>query len=306
MTDDQRRPVPAGGDQLRRMLRDAGLDVARLDLLPRLPDGSEVWGLPSTGTDWFGLWQRLRALVDRTGRWPVATCTWGYDEDYLNREPAGATSGTLPPPRRLMREAVALDVGAALDRAEAASVRQPLEEAFAWHQEATRRRCGLTPALSEVREALGEEPSEPDLERWFLHWELTEGGLVPTPGEARYLEWFVPGPDQEVSLLLLPAAEPWSVAAWTASFEGEWPEPALRPAVLRDWGARFGAEPAANWLTMQQLGVNRPPTGLDEAFAVARTTSLLWPDTLSGPGVTVRELAVDLVGRTRWFLHFRP
>jgi hypothetical protein len=306
VSDDERRPAAADGSRLRRLLRDDDLDVTRLDLLPRLPDGSEVWMLPSTGTDWFGLWQRLRVLVARTGRWPVATCSWGYDEDHLNREPAGATSGTLPPPVRLMREVGELDVGAALDRAEAASFRQPLEDAFDWHQDATRRRCGLTPALSEVREALGEEPSEMALERWFLHWELTEGGLVPTPGEARYLDWFVPGPDQEVSLLMLPAAEPWSVAAWTTSFEGEWPEPALRPAVLRDWGVRFGAEPAANWLTMQQLVVNRPPSGLDEAFAVARTTDLLWPSTLSGPGVTVRELAVDLVGRTRWFLHFRP
>lgn len=157
-----------------------------------------------------------------------------------------------------------------------------------------------------MRESLGDAPAELELERWFLHWELAEGGLVPTAGEARYLDWFVPGPDQDVSLLLLPAPEPWSVAAWTTSFEGEWPEPALRPAVLRDWAVRLGAEPAANWGTMQQLVVTRPPTGLDEAFAVARTTDLLWPSTLSGPGVMVRELAVDLVGRTRWFLHLRP
>ena len=306
MSDDEHRSDAADGDQLRRVLREADLDARRLDLLPRLPDGSETWQLPSTGTDCFELWQRLRALVARTGRWPVATCTWGYGEDYLNRESAGATSGTLPPPTRLMREAAELDVVAALERAEAASFRQPLEDAFDWHQEATRRRCGLSPTLSEVRAALGDEASELELEGWFLHWELIEGGLVPTPGDARYLDWFVPGPDQQVSLLLLPAPEPWSVASWTTSFEGEWPEPALRPAVFRDWSLRLGAEPAANWGTMQQLVVNRPPSGLDEAFAVARTTNLLWPDTLSGPGVTVREHAVDLVDRTRWFLHLRP
>jgi hypothetical protein len=157
-----------------------------------------------------------------------------------------------------------------------------------------------------VRSVLGDEPTETELERWFLHWELTEGGLVPTPGAARYLEWFVPGPDQQVSLLLLPNPEPWSVAAYTTSFESEWPDPALRPAVFRGWNLQLGAEPAANWGTMQQLVVTSPPRSMDEAFAVARTMNLLWPDTVAGPGVTVREHACDLIGRRRWFLHLRP
>jgi hypothetical protein len=81
-----------------------------------------------------------------------------------------------------------------------------------------------------------------------------------------------------VHVLLLPRPEPWSV----------------------------GAEPAANWDTMLQLVVTRPPTTVEDAFEVARCMTLLWPNTNSGLGVTVREMAFDLVGRSRWFLHCRP
>lgn len=306
VSQDEGRAAPADGHRLEQVLGAAGLDTGSLARRPPVPDGSEVWELVSSGTGWFATWQRLRELVPRTGRWPVAVCTWGYDDDLVNRHSAALPGGNLPPAEVLLRLAAGTDLAVGLDRAESESFRQPLAESFDWHEDATRRRCGRAPSLAQVRDALGSEPSEMDLERWFLRWELTDGGLVPAPGEARYLDWFVPGPDQRVSLLLLPTVEPWGVAAWTTSFEGEWPDPALRPAVFRDWAQRLGAEPAANWGTMQQLVVTRPPSGLDEAFAVARTTSLLWPDTVAGPGVTVREHAVDLLGRTRWFLHLRP
>lgn len=68
----------------------------------------------------------------------------------------------------------------------------------------------------------------------------------------------------------------------------------------------FGAEPAANWGTMQQLVVRRPPADLASAWEVARAQALLWGNKVYGPGVTVRQLARDLVGRERWFLHCRP
>ena len=62
----------------------------------------------------------------------------------------------------------------------------------------------------------------------------------------------------------------------------------------------------ATWGTMQQLVVRRPPYDLEQAWRLAREQALLWPDTYALPGVTVRDLARDLVGRDRWFLHLRP
>lgn len=57
---------------------------------------------------------------------------------------------------------------------------------------------------------------------------------------------------------------------------------------------------------MQQRVVRRPPVDLAAAWEVARAQALPWGNTVYGPGVTVRQLARDLVGRERWFLHCRP
>jgi hypothetical protein len=111
---------------------------------------------------------------------------------------------------------------------------------------------------------------------------------------------------QPVHILLLPRPEPWCAAAYTGGYAWEYPHSDLRPALFRQWSKRYGAEPAANWDTMIQLVVTRPPTTIEDAFELARTMSLLWADTIGRPGITVRELAFDLIGRTRWFLHCRP
>ena len=111
---------------------------------------------------------------------------------------------------------------------------------------------------------------------------------------------------QPVHLLLLPRPEPWSAGVYTSGYEWEYPNRELRPALFRRWAERYGAEPAANWDTMVQLLVTRPPSTIEDAFELARSMSLLWPNTNGGPGVTVREMAGDLVGRDRWFLHCRP
>ena len=99
---------------------------------------------------------------------------------------------------------------------------------------------------------------------------------------------------------------PWSVGNYTGGYEWEYPTRELRPALFRRWAERYGAEPAANWDTMLQLVVTRPPETIEDAFGLARSMALLWQDTIGRPGVTVLEMAFDLVGRDRWFLHCRP
>ncbi|MGN6574377.1 MAG: DUF4253 domain-containing protein [Nocardioides sp.] len=111
---------------------------------------------------------------------------------------------------------------------------------------------------------------------------------------------------QPVHLLLLPRHEPWSVGAYTGGYEWEYPHRDLRPALMRRWAHRYGAEPAANWDTMLQLVVARPPETIEDAFELARSMDLLWQDTIGRPGITVREHAFDLLGRDSWFLHLRP
>ena len=297
---------PAAGAELAALVAGAGLDPAALVAHQALPDGEQVWALRSTSDGWFADWKRLRALVAETGRWPLAMLSWGDEVDLLNRRGVDPRTGVDEGPAAILGRLDDVDVDAFLDHLEAESLPMPLAEWFDYHEEATLRRCGSAPTVGELRAALGDEPHEMDIERWLLRWELTEGGLTNQPGgEAPYLEWFVP-PDQPVHLLLLPRPEPWSAGAYTSGYEWEYPHRELRPALFRRWAERYGAEPAANWYTMLQLVVTRPPGTVEDAFELARSMDLLWSDTIGRPGITVREHAFDLIGRTRWFLHCRP
>lgn len=297
---------PADGDELTALLERAGLDSSALVAHAPLPDGERVWALRSTSDAWFDDWEGLRALVPATGRWPLAVTSWGAETDPLNRRGVDPRSGVDEGPAAILGRLDAVDVDASLDRLEAESLPMPLDEWFEFHEDATRRRCGDAPGLDELQAALGPEPREMEIERWMLHWEVTRGGPASIEGDdAPYLDWFEPR-GQPVQILLLPRPEPWCAAAYTGGYEWEYPDRDLRPALFRRWSDRYGAVPAANWDTMVQLVVSRPPTTVEDAFELARSMDLLWQDTVGRPGVTVREHAFDLVGRPRWFLHLRP
>ncbi|NIV35275.1 MAG: DUF4253 domain-containing protein, partial [Anaerolineae bacterium] len=160
---------------------------------------------------------------------------------------------------------------------------------------------GLT--VVDVHRALGPAPDELAFERWLLDTELNHGA-GPKSSDAWYLEWFVP-PD--VTMVLLPRSEPWAAGAYIGGYVWGYPHTDIRTAVLRRWHQRHGAEPAANWGTMLQFVVSRPPTNIEEAWVVAYETKILWPDTAGGAnGIATRQHAWDLLGRDRWFVHYRP
>jgi hypothetical protein len=64
------------------------------------------------------------------------------------------------------------------------------------------------------------------------------------------------------------------------------------------------AEVVANWGTMLQLLVSRPPRTSEEAWPLAIQHDLIAQDTLSGQ--TIRDHARNLIDRPSWFLHARP
>jgi len=67
-----RKRPPAGEDMaaLSQTLKDAGIDTASLaNLFKR--DGQNIYALTTHGSKAVALWERLRAVVDKTGRWPV-------------------------------------------------------------------------------------------------------------------------------------------------------------------------------------------------------------------------------------------
>jgi hypothetical protein len=77
-------------------------------------------------------------------------------------------------------------------------------------------------------------------------------------------------------------------------------------AAAQSWHNSFGAEPVALWGTMVQFLVASPPADRELCWRTAVDHDRLGPDTLGGPGITVREHARALRVLNRWFLHARP
>jgi hypothetical protein len=96
--------------------------------------------------------------------------------------------------------------------------------------------------------------------------------------------------------------------AYTGGFFGAFGPDGLAGviAVARHWRTKYGAELVANWGTMLQFHVNRPPTTIKDAFDLAHEQAVLAPDTTILPNVSLRDHARALLGRTEWFLHERP
>lgn len=291
------RVMTLEGEELRELLAGEGLTAA--EEVQQRPDEGVVWLLHAGHGDWFDTWQLLRDLVPRTGRWPLAVTN--VDADW-NPPPLPGRRDLRP--GQVMRRLAAVDVPALLDELELDAEPEPLGDWLDFHLEDTEELCGRAPTGDEVRAALGETTTEMAVERWLLAWERRHCPGAGEGGPAHYLDWYEPGSD--IKLLLLPRPEPWSAAAYVGHFGSEWPDSDLRPALVRRWSERYGAEPVANWDTMQQFVVRRPPVTLDQAWEVARAQALLWYDTVALPGWTVRQFARDLVGRERWFLHLRP
>jgi hypothetical protein len=150
-------------------------------------------------------------------------------------------------------------------------------------------------------------PSENDLEYWLLARE-ERVTPAPAPENGDYDDWFIPT-GRESHLLFLPTPQgPESLAYldFYAIEHGVMGVTAERLiAVLSLWEERYGAELVANWGTMLQFVVSRPPATLDEAWELAVDIDLIAP---SGNAATVhvRDTARFLWRRHTWFAHCRP
>ncbi len=263
--------------------------------------------VPCAPDELLAAWSAARAVLDRTGRWPVVVTDWlggGTFEAALNGA-AGAAS-----PEAICARAEAVDPDAALAEVEALADAERWEEwddEIRFELEATAATHGSSPGLADVRVALGDDPGRRTLERWLFAWELAaeSGRTTPEPPVGGHLDWYVPS--DECAVVLLPTVDGWQAPAWVPFFgaEGEGGTERLI-AVMRTWHDRFGAEIVAHWGTMLQFVVGRPPATAAEAFPVAMAHDLLATATLPLPGVSVRAHARALVGRPTWFLHDRP
>ena len=286
-----------------RALDGLGIEATGLRRVPVEGAPEVALAFDVEAASWFAAWQELRSAVGELASWPLATCTWGEPLEEITRREMQGPDGLEVTPAAIIARVPDVDVDDLLagERERQREQWLPGEADFAW--------VLADAAIEDVdidrlHRELGAAPDLLDVERWLLDLELSRS-IRHDPGHNDwYMDWFVP---DSVVMLLLPTTIPWEAGAFVGGYEWGYPHTDLRPALLRRWHARHGAELAANWGTMLQLVVRHPPATIEEAWEVAYETSLMWPDTAGGAnGVATRRHARDLIDRHEWFLHYRP
>ncbi len=263
-------------------------------------------------------WNDARAAVHDTGRWPIVCCSWlgagswseqfGQEDLFSRWSFQQANPDLDPSPKALIARAADLDLDSRLDEQAArtgAYWSERLDEWIAYDVPISKKRVGIRPDQGAVRGAAAQAPKDPSraIDRFLYEWERQHGYDAPPPLD--YQDWFTP--DDAIALVLLPTSVPWEVHAYVSSlfdidvYGGE-----IVIAAARRWNERWGAEPVALWGTMMQLMVSRPPTSPDDAWMLAREHDILAANTLSNPGISLRDHARALAKLDRWFLHSRP
>jgi hypothetical protein len=172
-----------------------------------------------------------------------------------------------------------------------------------YHLAMTRRWSGTLPSDTDAMQAVA-VGDELGLERWLLDYELRNEPAV-RPDRRLHMDWW-PMAQQRYFLVLPPAARSAATLAYISWFGFEQTSRELVVCALQSWSDRFGAELVACWGTMLDFVVTRPPTTLDEAFVLAAEHAAIAPATLWSAGLTIRDHARALVGRTTWRLHEGP
>jgi hypothetical protein len=241
-------------------------------------------------------WAAARARASVLRRWPVAIAE---DEPYSRFFFEGSDDRS---PGAVLRRASRLNPREVLDRDPDDDI--PWEDLVQRGREETERRVGCAPARADIDAAVPIH-NERALEYFLLRFEEDRRPMTgPEPGG--HLTWFTHGMDR-CRLQLVPVTRGAHTLAYISWFGASWPpyhEGAIR--VLEDWEQRYGAELVANWGTMLQLVVSRPPGTIEDAFALACEHQVFSVSTLGLPGVSIRNHARSLLHRRDWFFHERP
>ena len=265
-------------------------------------EGEVLFGIRFDEDELMACWAAGRALVDRTGRWPVVANHWGTAAsiDLRGREPPNGEQGPVHEGEWALAD-IRAAIAADWKDEEWGSFRYWLEMNLA----DTKRKYGVAPDEAQVLAALPDDADETALERWLMDWEDENCPPAARPDDG-YLEWFS---DQEPMLLFPPTA----YGPETLAYHGFFAENEIQGAtierlieILEFWQLRYGAELVANWGTMLGFTVSRPPQTIDDAWTLAVDQDTIAGDTIGRPGVTLRDHARVLVGRNAWFLHCRP
>jgi hypothetical protein len=302
-------------DHIRAIIENSPLVGREIVEIPILDTGESAFAIQIAKGEVEPMWRAARAMIESTGRWPVASCAWSrgatwrdslLSEDFFSRfyyhEAPGAKDVS---PRALLRLADEVDVDAFVEAlADEREGYFGIDEAIAFEIETTQHACGIAPSPEEIADARTGDAAidtHRTLDHWLMHWEAAR--RVPADPSLGRQDWFEQDP---AALLLLPVANPWDTLAYLHWFGSSQPGAQYYIALGRRWHQRHGAELVAHYGTMLQCLVSQPPTTLDEAWRLAREHDLAAPCTLALPGIALRHHAIGLIGHDRWFLHERP
>lgn len=251
---------------------------------------SNIFAIGIGSQDVETAWRAARQAVGQTGRWPVATFEAelaDVAQEELSR--LDELAHQIDPWPYFPRWRSDFDM--VLSRTEAANTLPGWLQADLSEQLAAR--LPETTTRSEINRMVYDLlVSQPHLA------EPIHGYLDKLRGGRN---WYVPG--DGVDLVLLPTSSPWLAPAWLSYFG------ALDPAgvesliaALWQWHRDHGAELVANWGTMLQFVLDRPPVPGDQAWTLARQ--------IKAVGGSLRHsdwfLAFALPDCRHWFLHDRP
>jgi hypothetical protein len=260
-------------------------------------------------------WRTARGLLDTTGRWPVAvhcpavTASWHEDmaeADFFNRffyEEAENTADISP--RGVLAAAATADVPAFLARlAEQDAENNPFsQDEIDYALELTRSRCDAAPGDAWLAGHASDDRFQ--FERLLFAWEQAHCAASALTVDTRYQDWMEEATFPS-TLLLLPTPNSWDALAYVHYFGASPLGSEYYIALGRSWQQRFGAELVAHYGTMLQVVAARRPATPEYAMQLAREHDLAALDTLSRPGVSLRDHARYLLDHDRWFLHQRP
>jgi hypothetical protein len=279
-----------------------------------------VMTVPVDAQDLTRQWTHARSLLADTGRWPIAAgMFWSRPRLPPSRETFWLDPrDQRPHPATTIAAAKELDGQRALEEIWRARRNWDWRDRLDWQLEATRKRCGSAPEPQTVLDALTDQrraryrwsgpvgsPSELELEFFLLEWEEQH---TPTrsPENPDRDDWFTRAPAPH--LLFLPTRHgPETLAYQTIYAADDGVRGATYErliAILTTWETRYGAELVANWGTMLQFTVSRPPDTLQQAWELAVDIDLIGPN--SGPEPHQRDNARYLWRRPTWFVHCRP
>jgi hypothetical protein len=138
----------------------------------------------------------------------------------------------------------------------------------------------------------------------------TDGIDLPWDGVERRLHLFVPSrdargePHAEVFFALVPApaSEPWRVATYMRTAgANDCPDAVVHTALCKRWYERYGAVITTIADGVFEFHVERPPTTMEAAHALALELFIYCPDDVHQGAITIGNLAGGVLNGKVWF-----